>query len=172
MKRRTEVETKERESVETERVIKEYQRKEARNQETVKRLEKLKKDIAAKQLLYMYKEAVMSDHFRTIEVWEEQDYSYLEYYCGTEYMENIKEIEKKKQLQEAIQFEQDLVESLELKKKELMLKLEQVQEKFLQSFKDVDMSLELYSHLSHAFVFSYFDCSPDLTLQTLIGKTP
>lgn len=170
MKRKAEIEYKERERRELERQMTMYQRKEAKNQETIKRLEQLKKEVADKQLMYTYKESVMGEYFKTIEAWNEQDYSYLEYYCGKEYMQNIREIEKQKQIEEAIKAEQLLMESLEIKRRELLMKLEQVHGQYLTSFKDSEMSLELYARISHSFVFSYFDCSPDLKLASISNK--
>lgn len=157
---------------ELEREIRDYERKEAKRLETMKRLEKLRKDVQLKQLLYMYKEAVISDYMNTIDLWDEQDFDYIEHYFGTEYKERVMELEKAKRLREAILNEQEMMESLESRRQELLLKLEQAHRQFLKSLKDEEITLELYSQISHAFVYSYFECNPDARLESLMGKMP
>lgn len=80
------------------------------------------------------------------------------------------ELDKARKLREAIMSEQEMMESLESRRQELLLKLEQAHQQFMKSLKDEEITLELYSQISHAFVYSYFECNPDLRLESLAGK--
>lgn len=169
-KKRAEDERKQRERDELEREIREYERKEAKRQETIARLEKLRRDIQNKQFLYMCREAILAENMNTIDLWDNQDYDYIEHYFGTEYKDRIMELDKARKLREAIMSEQEMMESLESRRQELLLKLEQAHQQFMKSLKDEEITLELYSQISHAFVYSYFECNPDLRLESLAGK--
>lgn len=129
-------------------------------------MEKLKHEAEMKQTWHWYEEAVVNQYCQNIEIWDEIDYTYLEYFNNAEYRDFIKQFDKEKKVQEAILFEQNLIEAFELKRQELLLKLEQAHQQFLESLEQHTSELNLHLHIS--FLFSYFDCVPDLMLQTLI----
>lgn len=132
----------------------------------MQKLEKLKHEAEKKQIWHWYEEAVVNQYCQNIEIWDETDYTYLEYFNSAEYRDFIKQIDKEKKLQEAILFEQSLIEAFELKRQELLLKLEQAHQQFLESLEQHKSELSLQLQIS--FLFSYFDCVPDLMLQRLI----
>ena len=132
----------------------------------MQKMEKLKHEAEMKQIWHWYEEAVVNQYCQNIEIWDEIDYTYLEYFSNAEYRDFIKQFDKEKKVQEAILFEQNLIEAFELKRQELLLKLEQAHRQFLESLEQHKSELTLHLHIS--FLFSYFDCVPDLMLQSLI----
>lgn len=163
-------ELEEQKRLEIEREIIEYDRKEAKRKEIMRRLERLKREVDGKQILHRFEASMMSDYYEAIDTWDEVDYNYIEYYLGAECMNRIKELDKERKLHEVLMYEQDLIESFELKRQELLLKLENAHQQFTNMMKAENESLMLHSYISHAFVFSYFDCIPDERLQNLIEK--
>jgi hypothetical protein len=150
--------------------FKEYDRKEAKKKEIMNRLEKLRHEVSAKQLVHKYHTNVIAEYYEMVDNWDEVDYAYIELYIGTECMERIKESDKKRKLQEAIISEQSLIEALELKREELLLKLEQAHQQFVEMLQNDMNNMSIQDRITRAFVYSYFDCIPDANLQQLIEK--
>ena len=134
------------------RLTREIERKEA---ERKKVMERLKHEVEGKRTLHRYKEAVMSDFYELVDACDEVDYQYIRYYGGKEYMNQIKDNE----LQKVLLFEQSFMESFELKKNELLLKLKQAHQQFTERTKAE--SSKFHSNAVCSFLFSYFDHIPD-----------
>ena len=133
----------------------------------VQRLAKLRNEIETKQTLHKYQQSVVDQYNGDIEEWDGADYSHIECYLGSEYSRNVKEMDREKRLADAIFMEQQLIESFELKRQELLLKLKRAHDKFsdnLSSQAKSSMSaaeLNDVFQISRAFVTSYFDCVDD-----------
>ena len=120
------------------------------------RLQNLKKEIEQKQLLHLYDQAVVDSYYENVETWEEVDYSNIEYYLGMECCMKIIAIDKQRRLADAILMEQRLIESFELKRQELLLKLKKAHDKFCENLSEENSDLDQSSKISRAFVTSYF----------------
>ena len=137
------------------RLTREIERKEAEKKKVMEQLQKLKHGVEGKRTLHRYKEAVMSDFYELVDAWDEVDYQYIRYYGGKEYMNQIKDNE----LQKVLLFAQSFMESFELKKNELLLKLKQAHQQFTERTKAE--SSKFHSNAVCSFLFSYFDHIPD-----------
>ena len=140
-----------------------YLRKEKEKETIMKKLEKLQNEVETRQVLHNYQQAIVDQYYREIEIWDNVDYNYIECYLGKEYRDRISEMDKEKRLAEAIQMEQQLLETFELKRQELLLKLKHAHDKFTEKItrEQESQGMDCASKVSRAFVYSYFECLDD-----------
>ena len=141
--------------------MQEHARKKLEEQQILQRLEKLRKEVDAKQTIHTFEQSVMDQHYNDVGSWDKIDYGYIEYYQGASYCRLISEMDKERRLVDAIVMERRLMEAFELKKQELLLKLKQAHDKFTQNLSQQDDHLDQCARLSRAFVTSYFCFLPD-----------
>ena len=135
-------------------------RKAARRAYVAKKLEQLEKEIKEKKALFDYEEAVMEEMNHVIDMWDEVDYAYIEMYLGKEYRDKIVALDKARKRREAFKNVQRLIEIFDLKREELLLKLEQARELFYESLEEQSFYFDYQEMLTRAFVFSYFQYIP------------
>lgn len=157
----TDRQLKEKEKQEWIRQEKEAIKRTQDKKKAIEMMKKLKREVDARQTQFMYEEAVTEEYFNTISAWDEVDYAYIEQYLGREYQERIQKQDREKRIKEAILFEQRLIETFELKRQELLLKLQHAHQKFIRNLED-DSDISTQANLiSHAFIASYFELIPE-----------
>ena len=152
---------KEKEEQEWIRREKEAAKKAREKKRALQMMEKLKHEVDMRQMQFMYEEAVTEEYFNTVSQWDQVDYAYIEQYLGREYRERIEKEDKERRLREAIVFEKKLIETFELKRQELLLKLQYAHQKYMNNLEeDSDFSTQA-NLISHAFIESYFELIPE-----------
>ena len=124
-------------------------------------MDKLKREVEARQMEFLHEEAVTEEYFDTVAAWDQVDYAYIEQYLGREYRERIEKQDKERRLREAILFEQRLIETFELKRQELLLKLQYAHEKYMNNLEEESEFSTQANLISHAFIESYFELIPE-----------
>lgn len=145
-------------------------RKAARRAHVTKKLELLGNEIAEKKALFDYEEAVIEEMNHVIDMWDEVDYAYIELYLGKEYRNKIVALDRARKRKEAFKNIQRLIEIFDLKREELLLKLEQARELFYESLEEQSFYFDYQEMLTRAFVFSYFQYIPTDVLEDMMEQ--
>ena len=140
------------------------------NQRMQQMIDKLKKEADRRQFLHDIEQGILAHYLDEISQWEEVDYEYIEEYMGVEERKRIYSIERRRKLREARALEQNLVQTFELKRQELLMKLEQAHRLFVESLENESNAISLHDQISRAFVTSYFRCVPDAVQGLISGQ--
>lgn len=132
-------------------------------------IDHFKKEADKRQLLQLIEETILAQYMDDIAQWDEVDYAYIEEYMGVEQRNLYYNRDRKQRMQEALALKQKIMQNFELKRQELLMKLEQAHRKFLESLEEESRNIFMHAQISHAFVFSYFRAVPG-ELQDLINS--
>lgn len=169
MKLRAREEQRKKEEEEEEKREMEAVKKEAEKQKMQKMIEDLKKEADLKQTMHYVEEATLAHYSDVESMWDEVDYAYIEHYMGSAQRKLICTRDRERKLQEAILHEHNLIQAFEFKRQELLMKLQQAHQQFLESLEEESREITLHAQISRAFVFSYFRCIPR-AVQGLISE--
>ena len=113
--------------------------------------------------MLFHEKEVMDEHQRCIDVWNEWEYSYIDYYLGGEMSQKARKVDQLKELETKQLLQQRMVEVFELKRRELLVKLKVAQKQLMQDLAMDKGQLDHFLKISRAFVFSYFERVSDQT---------
>ena len=139
------------------------------NQRMQQMIDKLKKENDRRQFLHYIEQGILAKYMEEISQWEEVDFEYIEEYMGVEERKRLYSIDRRRKLREAYELEQNLVQTFELKRQELLMKLEQAHRQFVESLENESNAFSFRAQISRAFVTSYFRCVP-AELQGLLSE--
>ena len=105
----------------------------------------------------------MEDHQRTIDVWNDWEYAYIDYYMGEKFSEVARKADQSRELEAKQMLQQRMMEAFEFKKRELLEKLKAAQKQLMMDLAMDKGQMDHFLKISRAFVFTYFDRVPDQT---------
>lgn len=111
--------------------------------------------------LHQNEQDILSAYDNVQRVWSDVDYTYISFYLGDEYANNLRQAEKALQEQERAFYEQQLQEALDFQRNELLGKLKETRQGFLLGLSVETAEMSHLLQISRAFVYSYFNNEVD-----------
>ena len=111
--------------------------------------------------MLFHEKEVMDEYQRCIDVWNEWEYAYIDYYLGDEQSQKARRADQSRELEVKQLLQQRMVEAFEFKRRELLEKLKVAQKQLMEDLAVEKGQLDHFLKMSRAFVFSYFERVPD-----------
>lgn len=98
-----------------------------------------------------------------MDVWNNWEYSYVDYYIGEKSSEKLRKLDQSRELEAKQLLKQRMLEAFEYKRRELLEKLKAAHKALMRDLALDKGQLDHFLRISRAFVFSYFENVPDQT---------
>ena len=105
----------------------------------------------------------MEEYQHTIDVWNNWDYAYIDYYMGDEFSQFARKADQARELEAKQLLQKRIMEAFEFKRRELLEKLKAAQKQLMMDMTMEKEQLDHFLKISRAFVFSYFERVPNQT---------
>lgn len=111
----------------------------------------------------LHEKAVVEEYQQTIDVWNNWEYAYIDYYIGDEFSQLARKADQARELEAKQLLQKRIMEAFEFKRRELLEKLKAVQKQLKMDLTIEKGQLDHFLRISRAFVFSYFERVPNQT---------
>lgn len=114
-------------------------------------------DILRRRHLHQNELDILKEHDGIKKAWADVDYAYISFYLGDEYAEKVRMADKAQEELEKCLYEQQLDQSLDFQRNELLDKLILARKDYLLGISMASEEMDQLLIISRAFVYSYFD---------------
>ena len=119
--------------------------------------------ILSRQQALLHEKAVLEEYQKTIDVWNDWEYAYIDYTMGENFSQIARKADQMRELEAKQLLQQRMMEAFEYKRRELLEKLKTAQKQLMQDMAMDQGQLDHFLKISRAFVFTYFERVPDQT---------
>ena len=113
--------------------------------------------------MVLHEKAVVEEYEQTIDVWNNWEYAYIDYYMGDEFSQLARKANQARELEAKQLLQKRIIEAFEFKRWELLEKLKAAQKQLMMDLTIEKGQLDHFLKISRAFVFSYFKRVPNQT---------